>query len=686
MPGLHNVYVVELDKKVLDRKKVRDLNPNYNSEKPPLYVGMTGLSPEERFKKHKLGIKANTWVKDHGLRLRPEFNKHRLNFAEAEKQEELLAKKLRRQGYPVLGGNPQMRKLGSHGWVKTVMGGPDQLSLEPGVFTKESPKAMANSMLKSVKSSWRRKGTVRSSGISMMNYYVNRGGKNIPQERRDIINKAKIEYGKLVDKKERVKRADEVMPLPPQQQRVVRKINQPNTPGLVLFHSTGSGKTKSSIEAYKSLGMPADVIVPAALQENYRKELRKWVGSVPHDVNIVSQQRLANPTLKTPLYDKGLQIVDEVQKARNPNSQLYQALQKTHPKKRLLLSGTPLYNNPADLANVVNLAAGKNVLPNTARAFNQKYFKQEEVSPGILGKLMGVKPGIEQHLQSRNELKKVLDKYVDYYAAPHEGYPTVSEKEVQVPMGQHQQDIYNSIMGKAPWWVRWKVKNGLPPGRGELEPMRAFLGGVRQVSNTTQGFTTRKSELQQPKIDTAFRYLKQQMAKDPTYKGVVYSNYLNSGLKPYEQLLEKNKIPYGEFSGAVNPAQREQMVRDYNANKLKALLISSAGAEGLDLRGTRLIQMLDPHFNLAKERQIIGRGARFHSHDDLPPEKQNLLVQRYLAQPQPSFFDRMTFNKSPGGVDQYIRALANRKEQMNNEVLDMMTQGDNDYWAKNPLS
>jgi SNF2 family DNA or RNA helicase len=602
MAGIHNVYVVELDKKVLDRKKVRDLNPSYNPDKPPLYVGMSGLSAEERFKKHKEGLKANTWVKNHGLKLRPEFHKNRLSFFEAEKAEELLAKKLRRQGYPVIGGNRQLsnRAIKKADWTE---------------FDKERDANM-----------------------------------------------------------------------PPQQARVVRKINQPGTRGLVLFHSTGSGKTKSSIEAYKSLKMPTDVVVPAALQENYRKELRKWTGSVPRDVNIVSQQRLANPTLKTPMYDKGLQIVDEVQKARNPNSQLYQALQRTHPKKRLLLSGTPLYNNPADLANIVNLAAGKDVLPSSPGAFNQKYFKQEEVSPGILGKLMGVKPGVEQHLQNRDELKKVLDKYVDYYAAPHEGYPSVTEKEVAVPMGQHQQDIYNSIMGKAPWWVRWKVRNGLPPGKGELEPMRAFLGGVRQVSNTTSGFTTRKNELQQPKIDNAFRFLKQQMAKDPSYKGVVYSNYLQSGLKPYEQLLQKNNIPYGEFSGAVNPAQREQMVRDYNANKIRALLISSAGAEGLDLRGTRLIQMLDPHFNVAKEKQIIGRGARFHSHDDLPADKQNLLVQRYLAQPQPSFWDRMTFNKQPGGVDQYIRALANRKEQMNDEILHMMTEGDQNYWSRNPLS
>jgi hypothetical protein len=332
----------------------------------------------------------------------------------------------------------------------------------------------------------------------------------------------------------------------------------------------------------------------------------------------------------------------------------------------------------------VNLAAGKPVLPSDSAEFAKQYFSKEEVSPGLLGRLTGVKPGIQYKLQNSGNLKKVLDKYVDYYAAPHEGYPSVDETEVKVPMGRHQQDIYNSIMNKAPWWTRYKVKRGLPPGRNELEPMRAFLSGVRQVSNTSEGFTTRKNEVESPKINEAFKFFKQQLAKDPSYKGVVYSNYINSGLKPYEKLLDKQHIPYGEFSGQVNPSVRDQMVRDYNANKIKALLISSAGAEGLDLRGTRLIQLLDPHFNTAKEQQIIGRGARFHSHDDLPVEKQNVLVQRYLAKPAPSMLDRLTFNSNPGGVDEYIRSIANRKDQMNREVVKLMNPPKNDYWFQHP--
>lgn len=595
----HNVYVVELDKAVLDRKKVRTLNPGYDTNKPPLYVGMTGLDPVDRFAKHKEGLKGNVWVKNHGLRLRPELYKDHnpLKFDAAEKTEEMLAKKLRAEGYPVLGGNSQLadRQIKKAGW-----------------------------------SSYDRK------------------------------------------------RAME--PLPPQQARVVKKIQDPKTPGLVLFHGMGSGKTRASIESYKALGMPADVIVPAALKDNYRKELRKWTGGVPSDVNIVSQQRFANSRLNTPLYDNGLQIVDEAQKARNNTGELYQRLKATHPQKRLLLSGTPMLNDPSELANLVNLAANKDVLPGNLSDFKKQYFKQEEVKPGLLGRLTGVQPGLQYKLQNQASLRKILDKYVDYYKPSAEGYPSVTEEDVKVPMGSNQQDVYNSILGKANWWTRYKVKHNIPPGRGELAGMKAFLSGPRQVSNSTSGFTTKLKDVESPKIDAAFKFLQSQVAKDPNYRAVVYSNYLNNGIKPYEELLRKNNVPYGEFSGEISPTVRDQTVRDYNNNKLRALLISGAGAEGLDLKNTRLEQLLDPHWNLAKERQVIGRGVRFHSHDELPPEKRNVLVQRYFAQPKPSMLDRFTFNSKPTGTDEYIHNLAKQKDQMNQEVVNLIAPKEQNSW------
>ncbi len=72
-----------------------------------VYVGMTGLSPEERFANHKAGIKAASIVKRYGIDLLPELYEH-LNpmpFGAAVQMEMDLAEDLRRPGYTVTGGH-----------------------------------------------------------------------------------------------------------------------------------------------------------------------------------------------------------------------------------------------------------------------------------------------------------------------------------------------------------------------------------------------------------------------------------------------------------------------------------------------------------------------------------------------------------------------------------------------------
>ena len=69
----HHVYVVELSIDVLRQPRFLRANPHYAMRKPCVYVGMTGLSPDERFDKHKAGIRANRFVRDYGLRLLPEL-------------------------------------------------------------------------------------------------------------------------------------------------------------------------------------------------------------------------------------------------------------------------------------------------------------------------------------------------------------------------------------------------------------------------------------------------------------------------------------------------------------------------------------------------------------------------------------------------------------------------------------
>ena len=66
-----------------------------------------------------------------------------------------------------------------------------------------------------------------------------------------------------------------------------------------------------------------------------------------------------------------------------------------------------------------------------------------------------------------------------------------------------------------------------------------------------------------------------------------------------------------------------------HGNKVKVVLISKAGSEGIDFKFIRQIHILEPWYNMNRIEQIIGRGVRNFSHKDLPFEKRNVEIFMY---------------------------------------------------------
>lgn len=100
----HSVYVIELDEAVwTSSARFRHANPRRDPRKPCVYVGLTGLSPKERFAKHKSGVRSNAYARRYGLRLRPDLfpAENPMSFAEGQRMEVEVAKVLRDRGYGV---------------------------------------------------------------------------------------------------------------------------------------------------------------------------------------------------------------------------------------------------------------------------------------------------------------------------------------------------------------------------------------------------------------------------------------------------------------------------------------------------------------------------------------------------------------------------------------------------------
>jgi hypothetical protein len=67
------------------------------------------------------------------------------------------------------------------------------LDLEPDVFKAKDPRKIALSLKRSAQRSTRRKSTPYQSAMSMLNFYINRAGKNLPEKQKRILQNAKDE-------------------------------------------------------------------------------------------------------------------------------------------------------------------------------------------------------------------------------------------------------------------------------------------------------------------------------------------------------------------------------------------------------------------------------------------------------------------------------------------------------------
>ena len=88
------------------------------------------------------------------------------------------------------------RRKGTRYWSGRVTRESDALDLKDGVFKLKDPKRIAASLKRSAQRSRRRKADPYRSALSMLTFYINRAGKNLPPGRRRTLERAKGELRK----------------------------------------------------------------------------------------------------------------------------------------------------------------------------------------------------------------------------------------------------------------------------------------------------------------------------------------------------------------------------------------------------------------------------------------------------------------------------------------------------------
>lgn len=460
--------------------------------------------------------------------------------------------------------------------------------------------------------------------------------------------------------------------LQPQQERIADTGDEDES-RMLVYHTLGSGKTLAALAAGDRAGDSISAVTPAAVRPQFEGEYSKYIDGGP-SLSVGSYNQLAKGAV-TP---SKTMIFDEAHRLRNPGAkQTAAAIDAARQAEHLyLLTGSPIVNQPQDLAPLTTMLTQQRITP---QQFGDRFIGHKTIYPGLLGRLRGIKPVNVPTMKNREQFVDMLRGHVDYHAPPDPGVDVNSER-IETEMSGSQEQLYRAFWDQLPFVMRWKLQRDYPMTQTELKKLTAFLAGPRQVGLSTLPFQKGKADPlrafeDSPKLQAAFGRL-QDALKDPQARAVVASNFIRAGLEPYAAKLQAEKIPYALFDGKLNDPERKKVVEGYNQGNPRVLLLGPAGSEGLSLKGTRLMQLLDPHWNAARGDQTVGRGVRYNSHIDLPEDDRNVRVQRYysrLPTGWKSWFLKQLYSNpnrwSDDSVDHYLERMQERKQQLNSEFL-----------------
>ena len=463
--------------------------------------------------------------------------------------------------------------------------------------------------------------------------------------------------------------------LKPHSERALKKLDKEH--GIILDHSTGSGKTITFLTALERAQKrdpsgKALIVAPASLQTNIDKEIKKHGLRINmKNVEVLSYEKAAIDADRLKKNKYMMAIADEAHKLRSVGTKRHKELSEIigSADRRILATATPSYNHASDISPLVNIAAGGNkVLPEGKSAFEERFVQKSKTHAPFLKRIFGAPSKEVESLKNTGELSKTLNKYVDSYtndtdkeAAKH--FPTTTEKVVEVEMSPVQHQMYKYMEGKLPFHLRMKVRTGMPLDKKESAQLNAFSSGVRQVSNSVTPFMPKYSDTT-PKIKAAVDSVAKGISEDKNFKGLVYSNYLGSGAEDYSKELTKRGIKHAVYHGGLSKKEKDALANDFSYGKNKVLVISSSGAEGLDLKGVKKVQVLEPHFNKSKIKQVTGRAARYDSHAHLPAKERKVEVEHYQ-----SIFPSGIFGKaSSKSIDQYLHDNSDTKDELIDKI------------------
>ncbi|KAI0845998.1 PHD/FYVE-zinc-finger like domain-containing protein [Daldinia vernicosa] len=404
---------------------------------------------------------------------------------------------------------------------------------------------------------------------------------------------------------------------------------------VILADEMGLGKTIQIVSFISTLVQdqpkcwPFLIVVPNATCPNWRRELKDWSpalrvvtyhgGRVSQDLafkhelfpdgvkdgmkaHVVIMSYEAASSVKTTFQSvkwAGL-IVDEGQRLKNDETQLYRTLVDMNIPCRILLTGTPLQNNKKELFTLLQFIDPKN----NAEALDAQY---DELTKENLPELHDL---IRPYFLRRTKVQVL--KFL----------PPMAQVIVPVTMTVLQEKLSKSIIARNPELIKAIISKGKMKA-GDRKNLSNIMADLRQClchpfcfNANVEDKNVSEEQMQRNLIEASPKFMLLEMMlpklKAGGHRVLIFSQFIRC-LDIIEDFLNILGLPFGRIDGQLSALKKQRQIDAFNApnSPLFAMLLSTrAGGVGINLATADTVIIYDPDWNPHQDIQAISRAHR----------------------------------------------------------------------------
>lgn len=371
----------------------------------------------------------------------------------------------------------------------------------------------------------------------------------------------------------------------------------PDQKGIGCFYQTGFGKTLTAVAVciqllQANLVTNVVAITPKSLLENMRQAFNVCGGPDAHSASqrttLVTYEKVQRDPSIVSVNKDTLLILDEAHRLRSAEASTYKVISAMCRKagKVLILTATPMVNEPADALMLLKLI-------------------EPELSPRM----------------TPSEFGRACKNLVAFPDIDKSGdFPTLIKETVFVPLDKDQLDALRA------YDARYRPKGANSP------QSNSYLTRTRQLS---MGLP--------PKPSSKLKQLLENLKAEPG-RALVFAEFVSSGVTYIADFLKSRMKSQRieALTGQTSANKRIELVDAFNTGQVDILVMSSAGQEGLDFKEVRSIHHMNTDWNPADVDQKNGRGKRYKSHANLPPEERFVKAYQYISMSPDGDCDKKT--------------------------------------------